>query len=904
MTRASILKKRQRSFSIIFQLITAIIITLLISQNCYSRDVVNNKSDGRDDLATKSSVPCVGYHNIGRIQMTVHSTGIIAKGNYMSHSGEAVLDCLTGEHVGAGLEFPNDSELDFVSRMEYWFGAVIGRDSLVSSSFNTDHWWSEPEPELFQDPSFGGVQYRSTIDQDPTYHSGAVSEQDYIAVFNDSERRLTYDRIRQTEHKPLNIQVVQKSYAWSYPYAEDFILINMNISNQGDKVLNDFYFGIAPKPSVSLYVKNPRDYDDIVGFLPDYESFQGCGYRDTVNIAWFADNDGDPFQGEFIDEINWFCDGGIIVRGPIVMPKCDPYKSTPHVGGIKFIDSKLTKDDLSFNWWKDWYYPASSFAPVKNDAKVPYAINPYLTTSVGDQNKFYLMSNKEIDYDVTDIALIRESFTDWTLPTNEQIASIGVGSMGSYGWRQGEFVFSRGPFTISPGASIDIVFAVIVGENLHTDPNNHRHLPNSPHKFKENLDFSDLTKNAMWANWVYDNPGVDTDGDGYFGKYRICIKDSVATDSGWVAAAADTFFYEGDGIPDWRAAGPPPSPTFWIEPLVNGIRVRFNGSLSETEKDYMTGKADFEGYHVWLGRDDRESSLSLVGNYDRLNFDKLTLNRKLNPLPDYELLDDPYTLQELRCLYGEGSDPCFDSSFNPILYNRNNPFYQSGTDSVFIFAPHNFNSSELGVTSPIRKVYPDEPPPPDYIHPDSLSDEWYTEEGFLKYYEYELIIERLLPTVPYWINVTVFDHGSPKSGLFPLETPKRVGMQELYPYISGIQSDTTELKAYVYPNPYRIDDNYRQAGYEGRTNYDLPNDKVRKIHFANLPAKCTISIFSIDGDLVREIHHDFDGTDPNRFHDTWNLINRNRQIIVSGLYYWTVEDDNGKVQMGKLVVIM
>ena len=37
----------------------------------------------------------------------------------------------------------------------------------------------------------------------------------------------------------------------------------------------------------------------------------------------------------------------------------------------------------------------------------------------------------------------------------------------------------------------------------------------------------------------------------------------------------------------------------------------------------------------------------------------------------------------------------------------------------------------------------------------------------------------------------------------------------------------------------------------------------------------------------------------------WNLITRNTQMAVSGIYYWTVEDDStGTVQVGKLVIIM
>ncbi|MEW5995734.1 MAG: T9SS C-terminal target domain-containing protein, partial [Candidatus Zixiibacteriota bacterium] len=83
-----------------------------------------------------------------------------------------------------------------------------------------------------------------------------------------------------------------------------------------------------------------------------------------------------------------------------------------------------------------------------------------------------------------------------------------------------------------------------------------------------------------------------------------------------------------------------------------------------------------------------------------------------------------------------------------------------------------------------------------------------------------------------------------------------------------------------------------------------PDDRVRQIHFANLPPRCTIRIYTLDGDLVREIEHDMDPSDPNASHDTWNMITRNTQLVVSGLYYWTVEEPDGETQIGKLVIIM
>jgi hypothetical protein len=113
------------------------------------------------------------------------------------------------------------------------------------------------------------------------------------------------------------------------------------------------------------------------------------------------------------------------------------------------------------------------------------------------------------------------------------------------------------------------------------------------------------------------------------------------------------------------------------------------------------------------------------------------------------------------------------------------------------------------------------------------------------------------------------------------------------------------LKVFVYPNPYRIDAGYLALGFEGRNlEMTLPPDKMRLIHFANLPDTCTIRIHTLDGDLVREIVHKMDPSDPNASHETWDLITRNTQLVVSGLYYWTVEAADGETQIGKLVIIM
>ena len=104
----------------------------------------------------------------------------------------------------------------------------------------------------------------------------------------------------------------------------------------------------------------------------------------------------------------------------------------------------------------------------------------------------------------------------------------------------------------------------------------------------------------------------------------------------------------------------------------------------------------------------------------------------------------------------------------------------------------------------------------------------------------------------------------------------------------------------VYPNPYKIDANYVEMGYEdpdrsGFTQFD------RRIWFSDLPGECTIRIFTLDGDLVRQIDYDPDVNSTGVIH--WDLISLNTQAVVSGIYLYTVDGVNGYHEIGKIAII-
>ena len=92
------------------------------------------------------------------------------------------------------------------------------------------------------------------------------------------------------------------------------------------------------------------------------------------------------------------------------------------------------------------------------------------------------------------------------------------------------------------------------------------------------------------------------------------------------------------------------------------------------------------------------------------------------------------------------------------------------------------------------------------------------------------------------------------------------------------------------------------------------------IHFYNLPQNCTITIYTVAGEIVDKINHDastYTGDDIAWFENfadedvvfsggmhSWDVVSEADQAIATGMYLYTVKDENsGDIQRGKLVII-
>ena len=89
----------------------------------------------------------------------------------------------------------------------------------------------------------------------------------------------------------------------------------------------------------------------------------------------------------------------------------------------------------------------------------------------------------------------------------------------------------------------------------------------------------------------------------------------------------------------------------------------------------------------------------------------------------------------------------------------------------------------------------------------------------------------------------------------------------------------------VVPNPYRAAEAWNPGG-------------GHEIHFVNLPAQARILVFTLSGDLVRDIRH----TDTVRDFERWDLKNDAGRDVASGIYMYRVEAQDFRFQ-SRFVVI-
>ncbi len=325
------------------------------------------------------------------------------------------------------------------------------------------------------------------------------------------------------------------------------------------------------------------------------------------------------------------------------------------------------------------------------------------------------------------------------------------------------------------------------------------------------------------------------------------------------------------------ASAPPPNPRLFTEAADRKVLVHWD-NLSEYTPDPARGFFDFKGYKIWkaanwtrpVGSTGPGDELwSLVGTY--------SLYDRHNPL-------------KYVCPSSTGADSiCSDTT--TVFLNRI-------TGHKIFPNPVPCIEATMGVCD---EAIADKP----ILKPNG-QDSTVVALHVAKYPigRYTFEDPNVLNGFVYFYSITAFDSTGKGTGIAKLEgRPAAVEADGVQPQGSLASTQANDGKIYVVPNPYR-------AGADWDLTPNAVDPTGTHIDFFNMPSGTwLLRIYTVSGDLVEEIHSSDlqpngrpQKETPDDGQASWNLVSRNGQEVVSGIYMFSVEGD-GKTQQGKFVVI-
>lgn len=880
-----------------------------------------NPPQGRDSASGVFILEGQFVHNVGELQMNITNWGLIGSqpGRNTRYSDQP-----------SGM-WPAGSGVDHLWSSGLWIGALKNNVPLVSTGQFTTEFLPNPDDPLdtiyssFQG-AIGGARFPDPkenddgddqINEDPLNGldddgDGEIDE-DYAAIGSQYFRATMRDNTALAienlpEHEPLDLAVVQESFQWENDSVDDFVGFQFQITNIGVLTLRNVYLGFFADCDIGPRGQGGIAEDDLPGFFAGAVRALDRSFV-PLSVAFMYDADGDAGQA-----VGYF--GVLFLNHPI---DATGVTAPPRVG--------ITS-----------YQRFAGNAPFDQDG------DPN-----NDAERYELLSRKEID-----------STPDWTqnnegkandfrfLLSTGPFVEMAPGEQLSF---QAAMVCGEGfQGMISNAAEAALTY---YGAYFDRDLD-----PDTGRDGRETKlcqeDFPDDPKwfEKLWPSFC-DTLGLLQSGE----ALPQSIQETDLDDDGCVFVNTDCVTFElprrgidscgeeSAGAPPealvgctgvggreyfvpWLVGLAPQSPNMRIVPVDNRVHVFWN-NLSQLIPDLRLQKSDFEAYRIWRAdgwdrpfgtsvENGPASNLwSLIAEFDLVNF-----------FEDRREQGGVEIVQRLPLGANTGLDVI---RYTPAVYRVGTPAYENAAGArdlvrrilerpEFSFLGPTLEPSKFvryldedGLVSDIGTAFPELRDFEDSY--DVIDTVYYVETG-VEFFEY--VDRRVFNGVSYFYSVTATDFEADATGesLLPVG-PGLVGdPQSNFGFaVPKFKAQTAEERAanghniYVFPNPAT-----RAALAEfSELNPNADDPTGVRVMFANLPAdKNTIKIYTLAGDLVDTIEHDGTASTLGNegFADVsgaafWNLVSRNGQEVVSGIYLYSVEsqsDDFDRV-IGRFVLV-
>ena len=705
------------------------------------------------------------------------------------------------------------------------------------------------------------------------------------------------------EHNPLTVTVVQKTAAWYREDLEDIVIFDYEIYNHGYKILDDIYLGFYVDCDIQRRGEFSAGHDDLAGFFNG--AVRGSdGSFQRIQLAWMRDADPvNPLPG-------WI---GTILLGH----KTDfsqiiaPHRVKVNSFQIFATNARLIQDGEPKSDEDRYYLMARQQHDPDRRIDQPGDLKYMISSGPFS----YLKPGQKLDYRLAMVAgngqaemlanavkaseMVRGRYFDldnnWTTGRGGMETKVCIGDLPPY----------------ESGGDRLFGYRYWVPDETCVGPD-----PIFGYEYLSNAgSFEDSDGRKCWY----------VNADNCEECFRAAGQDcTVENQLYWSAGRSfdrerypNARIYTGyggrEGHVPWigNEERPPVPPNMRLVPGHDMVEILWD-DVSEHDLDFLREVIDFEAYQIWRvanwsrppGTDanlgPESNQWGLIDSYDIANFipagvggspSRRALGRNTSLVPAVFIpasLSDPafeglaQAMQDFVDADPTGefvTRPPLRDSQGTVIPGREGliPWETRPTvlDTFFAVTPR---KAAAGIKGKRATRY--------YHHYDRE-----VHDGFRTYYSVVAADHALFWDGDQYVPAGVGIQTEPGNN-YQTTTPAPVAQ-------TAEQRERLGTNIYVFPNPAT-----RQALAEFQKQPASANDPTgEKIMFNNLPAaRNTISIFTASGDLVEKIHHN-GHTDGGGAY--WNLVSRNGQEVVSGIYLYTVQSDDSMFEdfQGRFIVI-
>lgn len=778
----------------------------------------------------------------------------------------------------------------------------------------------EPSPDDDEDGAVDEEMLNGYDDDD----DGLIDE-DFGQVGNQMIVTTMVDNTRLSQeinpdHTPLNLEIVQQSYQWENDDVDDFVGFEFLIKNIGVSPLSNVYIGFFADCDIGARGRENSANDDLAGYFEGaWRAKDGSWVPLSVGYMYDDDNDDGQAPGYF----------GIIFLGHDTDPSGETAPTRVKVRSFQAFSGQAqfeqggdpTNDAERYELLSVEEKDGNTPENKKNDFRFLVSAGPFKTLDADRTLRFQAAMVVGVGLEGM-LANAAEAALTWY---GNYLNLDGNAETGANG-RESKICQEDFPPTAG-GASPIFSFvpdymdttcvaqefilsqARITSTDLSLDTN-----PDSPtygkHCIYVNSDncFECFRQNGRFCTSSNPNP---------LGLWN-CWDPAVTNPAD---KAGCTGISGNETVVHWLVGMAPPPPGMRLLPIDNAVAVYWN-NLSEITKDVRTNRIDFESYRIWRAdnwtrpfgsslENGPESSLwQLIAEYDLNN--SYVRERVLG---DGSIITDILPLGANTGLEGIAYNPvCLADTAQGQRFHELPQAMREVVDQDVGGVLQEIPSLRDREGRPLESLLP---LMPWEGYPAELDTFFWVSsrpEGSgivakeaTKFYQY---IDRDVHNgFICFYSVTASDHALrfPPDGSDPIIAgPGQAGdaSSAFGNTVPAALAQTAEQRdqlgpnIYVYPNPAT-----REALMPMQLLPNADDPTGVRIVFANLPAaRNTVRIFTEDGDLVQTLDHD--GT-AGYGQVSWNLVSRNGQEIVSGIYLYVVQsaDSRFKDFIGKFVVV-